>query len=175
MLSYKSKLDSTTNTINGTNKTNVITITGLTPYTNYCIEISSDNDDSSSVPITITTDESIPGVVTDLMPIGTDVNKINVSWNEPDSPNGIIIRYHIQYTDTIPYMETTNTTAKTYLIQGLPKHNTRYWIRVQAETSAGKGEWSNKTANTKDIGKSLILFFTIKLHAWFFVSIQKQW
>ena len=68
---------------------------------------------------------------------------INILWNPPTIPNGIITVYEIRYresTSTGPY-NITNTTNTYYSIVGLIP-NTSYTIGVRAYTSIGPGEWT---------------------------------
>ena len=90
-----------------------------------------------------------PGVVSDLQLNGVGTNLINISWNIPTVPNGVIIMYAIRYRESIsnsPY-NMTNTTNTQYSIGGLLPY-TNYTIGVRAYTSVGPGEWSDITAST---------------------------
>ena len=85
---------------------------------------------------------------------------INITWNIPTVPNGIIIIYEIRYRESNsngPY-NMTNTTNTQYSIGGLLP-NTNYTIGVRAYTSVGAGEWSNTHISTSNIRKSLVCHF----------------
>ena len=101
---------------------------------------------------------SEPGVVSDLMPYGSDVDQINMTWNQPSIPNGIIIMYEIHYTiydnGAGVFMMMNGTTNTEHAISGLLP-NTSYTVGVRAYTIAGPGEWTDETAMTFDIRKSL--------------------
>ena len=74
---------------------------------------------------------------------------LNISWNSPVVPNGIITVYEIRYresTSTGPY-NIANTTNTQYSIVGLIS-NTSYTIGVRAYTSVGPGEWTDITNQT---------------------------
>ena len=93
-----------------------------------------------------------PGVVSDLRLNGVGIDLINVTWNIPTSPNGIIIMYNIRYRDSNsngPY-NMSNTTNTHYSIGGLLP-NTNYTIGVRAYTSVGPGEWSGIYTSTNNI------------------------
>ena len=99
---------------------------------------------------------SAPGVVSNLMSSGSDADQISITWNQPYMPNGIIIVYEICYresdnSDSLIYVNTTNTQ---HIIDGLSP-NTSYTIGVRAYSIAGPGEWTEETAMTFDIRKSL--------------------
>ena len=81
---------------------------------------------------------------------------INIVWNPPTIPNGIITVYEIRYkesTSTGPY-NITNTTNTNYSIVGLIP-NTSYTIGVRAYTSIGPGEWTDREYTTAQIRKEL--------------------
>ena len=81
---------------------------------------------------------------------------INIVWNPPTIPNGIITVYEIRYresTSTGPY-NITNTTNTQYSIVGLIP-NTSYTIGVRAYTSIGPGEWTDREYTTALICKCL--------------------
>ena len=84
--------------------------------------------------------------------------KINILWNPPAMPNGIITVYEIRYresTSTGPY-NITNTTNTQYSIVGLIP-NTSYTIGVRPYTSVGPGEWTNESYSSAQICKYLWL------------------
>ena len=91
---------------------------------------------------------------------------INIVWNPPTIPNGIITVYEIRYresTSTGPY-NITNTTNTRYSIVGLIP-NTSYTIGVRAYTSIGPGEWTDREYTTalirKELNITIILDFPI--------------
>ena len=91
-------------------------------------------------------------MISNLTQRNASLTKINISWNPPTIPNGIITVYEIRYresTSTGPY-NITNTTNTYYSIVGLIP-NTSYTIGVRAYTSIGPGEWTNKNVSTSDI------------------------
>ena len=90
------------------------------------------------------------------MSSGSDVDQINITWNQPSMPNGIIIMYDIRYresdnSDSFVYVNISNTQ---HIISGLLP-NTSYTVGVRAYTIAGPGEGIDETAMTFDIRKRL--------------------
>ena len=90
------------------------------------------------------------------MSIGSDVDQISITWNQPSMPNGIIIMYDIRYresdnSDSYIYVNTTNTE---HIIDGLIP-NTHYTVSVRAYTIVDPGEWTDETIMTSDIRKNL--------------------
>ena len=91
------------------------------------------------------------------MSSGSDVDQINITWNQPSIPNGIIIMYDICYrgfdnNDSFMYVNGTTNTQHT--IDGLLP-STSYTVGVRAYTIAGPGEWIDESAMTSDIRKNL--------------------
>ena len=83
------------------------------------------------------------------MSSGSDADQINITWNQPSVPNGIIIVYEIRYresdsSDSFIYMNTTNTQ---HIIDGLLPI-TNYTVGVRPYTIAGPGEWIEIQAST---------------------------
>ena len=100
-------------------------------------------------------------MITDLVHARTPT-AINISWDPPTIPNGIITVYEIRYresTSTGPY-NITNTTNTQYSIVGLIP-NTSYTIGVRAYTSIGPGEWTDREYTTAQIRKELNVTFII--------------
>ena len=88
-------------------------------------------------------------MVSDLIQSGIEIQVINITWNIPTAPNGVIIIYEILYRESNsngPY-NLTNTTNTQYSIGGLLP-NTKYIIGVRAYTSVGPGEWSDTQIST---------------------------
>ena len=96
-------------------------------------------------------------MVSGLIQSGTDIQVINITWNIPTVPNGIIIIYEIRYRESNsngPY-NMANTTNTQFSIGGLLP-NTNYTIGVRAYTSVGPGEWNDTQISTSNIRKSLV-------------------
>ena len=98
------------------------------------------------------TEQAEPGVVSNLMSSGSDVDQISIMWNQPSMPNGIIIMYEIRYresdnSDSFMHVNTTNTQ---HIIDELIP-DTSYTVSVRAYTIAGPGEWIDETIMTFDI------------------------
>ena len=90
-----------------------------------------------------------PGPPTSLSYQVLNKTSIQVTWKEPPKPNGKILRYVIEFTNTtgtVKFFEPSGTTL-TYVITSL-QPNTEYSLRVAAVTSAGSGAFS-ATVNPK--------------------------
>ena len=81
------------------------------------------------------------------MIVNVTYTTITLSWMSPDTPNGIITNYRVQYrrTDSSSPDYTsvdTNTNDLTYTVTGLST-NAEYDFRVRADTVVGRSEPSN--------------------------------
>ena len=100
---------------------------------------------------------SEPGGVSNLIPSGSDIDQISITWNQPSIPNGIIIMYDIRYRESDnsnSFIYVNGTTNTQHTIDGLLP-NTSYTVGVRAYTIVGSGEWTDETATTFDIRKNL--------------------
>ena len=75
---------------------------------------------------------------------------MGLSWMQPDTPNGIITQYQLQYrrsnsSTSITLLNTTNDIL-TYTVTGLSS-NTEYVFTVRAFTVVGHGNTSNKVTD----------------------------
>uniref|UniRef100_A0A1X7SVV6 Uncharacterized protein n=1 Tax=Amphimedon queenslandica TaxID=400682 RepID=A0A1X7SVV6_AMPQE len=157
-LTYTNITSNTSYTVNITGGDNrMYNLTGLIPYTNHSVSIIPYNynmNGPARQEIQLTA-ESLPGVISNLR-YARDPDAINIVWNPPTIPNGIITVYEIRYresTSTGPY-NITNTTNTYYRIVGLIP-NTSYTIGVRAYTSIGPGEWTDREYSTAQIRKQL--------------------
>uniref|UniRef100_A0A1X7SQJ8 Uncharacterized protein n=1 Tax=Amphimedon queenslandica TaxID=400682 RepID=A0A1X7SQJ8_AMPQE len=159
-LTYTNITSNTSYTVNITGGDNrMYNLTGLIPYTNYTVSIIPYNynmNGPARQEIQLTA-ESIPGVISDLRHARTPT-RINIVWNLPTMPNGIITEYEIRYresTSTGPYNIANTTNTYYYGIVGLIP-NTSYTIGVRAYTSIGPGEWTDREYTTIKIRKKLL-------------------
>ena len=72
----------------------------------------------------------------------TKFTSIDLTWNPPQEPNGIVISYEVTYRVTGSNLNTTNTTKliTTFIISLLTPQTTVSDISVSAYTSIGAGE-----------------------------------
>ena len=74
---------------------------------------------------------------------------IILTWNPPQSPNGIITRYEVSYwpTETNGTMQTTSVMLTEFTLSEL-KLDTRWTFEVAAFTVAGRGDGVTVEATT---------------------------
>ena len=113
-------------------------------------------------------------MVSDLIQSGIEIHVINITWNIPALPNGVIIMYEIHYRESNsngPYNMTNTTNTQYKNVKGLLP-NTNYIIGVRAYTSAGPGEWRDiqVSTGTTNIRRSCSLSFS-DLYILFLIAI----
>ena len=99
---------------------------------------------------------SEPGVVLNLISIGSDVDQITITWIQPSFRNGTITMYDIRYRESDcsgSFIFVNGTTKTQHTIAELIP-NTNYTVGVRAYTIAGPGGWTDKAAMTSDIRKN---------------------
>ena len=109
-------------------------------------------------------------MVSGLIQNGLEIQVINITWNIPTKPNGVIIMYEIRYRESNsngPYIM-TNTTNTQYSIGGLLP-NTNYIIGVRAYTSVGPGEWSDTQISISNIRRCLVCLLN-NLHPFLYIA-----
>ncbi|XP_072027044.1 phosphatidylinositol phosphatase PTPRQ-like [Amphiura filiformis] len=127
-----------------------VSINNLTPYVMYTFRVAAVNSAGQgpfSNDIVRQTEEGVPPAPEELVASNTDTASITIQWLEPDPSHGVIIRYHIQYWMTSESMSTAMSAMNentAFTLSGLLP-NSNYSFRVQAETSAGRGDWSTTT------------------------------
>ena len=100
---------------------------------------------------------TVPTPPRSLMIVNVTDTTVTLSWISPETPNGIITSYRVQYkrSDRSSYTSIdTNTTDLTYTVTGLST-NTEYDFRVRANTVAGHSDPFNVV--TAFVGKFFLL------------------
>ena len=84
---------------------------------------------------------TVPNKPTSLHIDSATADVVSLSWKMPSQPNGIIIKYEIQY-QTASNSQTVSVTSAAHKVTGLVG-DTEYQFRVRAYTRVGAGPWSN--------------------------------
>lgn len=117
-----------------------VNITNLLPFTLYTINIDSCNSIGCATSSgQIRTLESLPQFINAPQLSATDPITIQVSWQEPARPNGVIIRYELRRNNTI--RETFNGSVLSFIDTNLMP-DSFYSYTIQAYTSVGGGDIS---------------------------------
>ena len=141
---------------------------GLTPFTNYTIKVAAVNERGDvgpySYPITVQTHEdgnfnmltlsrshslAVPGPVGGIE--GTPyVSQVNLTWEPPLMPNGVIVAYEVSYRRTASSQSETrdNTTALVWATENNLEEDTEFIFSLRAYTRVGPGNYSSLTITT---------------------------
>eukprot|EP00731_Ephydatia_muelleri_P018991 Em0011g1031a len=155
IVEYRVLYGAVTSGVGGTVATSgrTLTVNGLSPYTNYSIEVSAVNSDGAMGPYSsslfVVTDQSTPGPVTGLQAFNQTFTTITLTWQPPPVPNGVIIMYQVTYS-TNGVVNTYNTTTPPVTITGLVPRTT-YTFSVTAYTITGPGTPQQVQTSTADI------------------------
>ncbi|XP_063143188.1 ephrin type-A receptor 7 isoform X4 [Rattus norvegicus] len=130
---------------------NYVTVMDLLAHANYTFEVEAVNgvsDLSRSqrlfAAVSITTGQAAPSQVSGVMKERVLQRSVELSWQEPEHPNGVITEYEIKYYEkdqrerTYSTLKTKSTSAS---INNL-KPGTVYVFQIRAFTAAGYGNYS---------------------------------
>ncbi|XP_054706957.1 protein sidekick-like [Uloborus diversus] len=113
----------------------------LKKYTEYTIQILAFNpagDGPRSAPQRVTTMEDIPGPPGRLVFSDVTMTSLNVSWNPPAEPNGVISGYLVTYETALPDIDFSKQVKQKVTYTSLSVHGlaeaVAYTFRVKAET-----------------------------------------
>ena len=94
---------------------------------------------------------TVPGAPSSLVVDNTQQTSITLSWTPPDTPNGIVTQYEVQYSssDSISFTSSniTDASTMTYTIEGLMPA-VMYTVQLRAYTRVGAGPFISQTALT---------------------------
>ncbi|XP_076315246.1 ephrin type-A receptor 4-like isoform X2 [Tachypleus tridentatus] len=152
-MSYRVACDACGNAVSyipsqqGFNDTKV-TISGLNPVTTYRLQIFAENgvsgfSDSHYADVTVTTEASVPSVVSNVHIVSVKNSEIVLAWKPPVDPFTDIDMYEVRY---FPRGNENNSTAiltkKEKSVFANLKQRTEYGFQVRAKTAHGWGEFS---------------------------------
>ncbi|XP_067881885.1 ephrin type-A receptor 7 isoform X3 [Heterodontus francisci] len=128
-----------------------VTVVDLLAHANYTFEVEAVNGVSDLsrtqrlfVAVSITTSQAAPSQVSGVMKDRVQQRTVNLSWKEPEHPNGVITAYEIKYYEKNLKERTYSTvkaTATSTTINNL-KPGTAYIFQIRAFTTAGYGNYS---------------------------------
>uniref|UniRef100_A0AC35U7G1 B-cell receptor CD22-like n=1 Tax=Rhabditophanes sp. KR3021 TaxID=114890 RepID=A0AC35U7G1_9BILA len=134
-----------------TSEENKVVLNELKKYTEYQVSVCGFNraGDGESSSIRIKTKEDVPGPISKLKFKDILTDSVNVTWHEPNEPNGDILTYLVSYHTTASqeYAQDANFRVKeNFIVLDKLRENTHYSVSVKAETLKGFG-----TAVTRDV------------------------
>ncbi|XP_065910272.1 protein sidekick-2-like isoform X2 [Dysidea avara] len=124
------------------------TLTGLTAYVQYTVQVAAVNSDGTgpfSSSLTSLSGQDIPSVPRSLTVDGVNDSAVSLSWMSPDPANGIITQYMMEYRRSVDSSYTSVTLSATtlmYTVSGLDV-DTEYQFRVRASTRVGNGPYTD--------------------------------
>ncbi|KAI1882027.1 hypothetical protein AGOR_G00246470 [Albula goreensis] len=127
-----------------------LTLQNLKPFSLYNVSVKAftklgDGNQTSEV-LEILTGEDVPGSPPfDLVYVSTSSSEVNVSWQTPLQPNGLILFYTVEYWNSTHALNVTSPTNSAVL-SNLRKY-ARYSVAVQASTSMGSGNHTSEVLN----------------------------
>lgn len=105
-------------------KDTISTLIGdLRPHTDYTFRVAAITNAGTGLPanITLKTQEDHPGWPQNLAYKSLSSTSVNVTWDKPDQPNGVIVRYTIAVENGGLKLESTQHTY--YVLTNLKKHH----------------------------------------------------
>ncbi|XP_058248874.1 ephrin type-A receptor 7 isoform X5 [Hemibagrus wyckioides] len=137
-----------------------ITISELMPHANYTFEVEAVNGVSDLsrtqrlfAAVSIATSQAAPSQVSEVIKERVQEHSIQLSWQEPEQPNGVITEYEIKYyeKDHKDRIYSTVKSKSTSATVNNLKPSTAYVFQIRAFTSAGYGMFSPRLeVTTKD-------------------------
>ncbi|XP_038064405.1 phosphatidylinositol phosphatase PTPRQ-like [Patiria miniata] len=158
-------LDNTSQPLTGNSTANYLRFEGLIPYTRYSFRVkmrTEAGDGPYSDPVEGRTNEDEPGPPASLTILNKTESTVDIAWDAPTAPNGIILNYTVQYKaiekpydpyfapSSIYFVEAAlvGPAVFTYKLESL-EPGTKYSIRVAALTAPGAGEYIYREAFTE--------------------------
>ncbi|KAI5627749.1 ephrin type-A receptor 7 isoform X5 [Silurus asotus] len=137
-----------------------ITISDLLPHANYTFEVEAVNGVSDMsrtqrlfAAVSIATSQAAPSQVSEVIKERVQEHSIQLSWQEPEQPNGVITEYEIKYyeKDQKDRIYSTVKSKSTSATVNNLKPSTAYVFQIRAFTSAGYGMFGPRLeVTTKD-------------------------
>ena len=95
----------------------------------------------------------VPGPVSNLSVV-PGVVEVNISWNPPSEPNGMIVIYELGFSVGGTMLNNTNTSDTQYTLRDLPPSTSIVTV-VRAYTVIGPGDYSDIATTTMVVRKCI--------------------
>uniref|UniRef100_A0AAY4BDT6 Ephrin type-A receptor 7 n=1 Tax=Denticeps clupeoides TaxID=299321 RepID=A0AAY4BDT6_9TELE len=124
-----------------------VTITDLLAHANYTFEVEAVNGVSDLsrtqrlfASVSIATSQAAPSQVSELIKEKVQQRSVQLSWQEPEQPNGVITEYEIKYYEKVSHRiySTVKSKSTSATVNNL-KPSTAYVFQIRAFTAAGYG------------------------------------
>ncbi len=147
-----------------------LTISELLPFTSYDCYVTASTIGGESEPSnndSARTDEDIPTIPTNFIDLEITAISVTLEWNRPDTPNGEITEYLLEYSNTsldqplmISIPVTYNRTIDEYNVTSITVDDlnefTMYTFNISAITGGGTGATATIDNTTSEAGKQFI-------------------
>ena len=144
-----------------------LTITELLPFTSYDCYVTASTIGGESEPSTnesARTDEDVPTVPENFTDIELTATSVTLEWNRPTTPNGEIIEYLLEYTNSsldealminipVVYNRAMNEYNVTNITVNYLNEFTMYTFNISAITGGGSGPKATVDFTTSEAGK----------------------
>uniref|UniRef100_A0A8C1MGS5 Ephrin type-A receptor 7 n=1 Tax=Cyprinus carpio TaxID=7962 RepID=A0A8C1MGS5_CYPCA len=155
-----------------------VTITDLLAHANYTFEVEAVNGVSDLsrtqrlfAAVSIATSQAAPSQVSEVIKERVQQHSIQLSWQEPEQPNGVITEYEIKYyeKDQKNRIYSTVKSKSTSATVNNLKPSTAYIFQIRAFTAAGYGTFGPRVeVTTKEestgSGEQIISFCSLCRH-----------
>ncbi|XP_028413448.1 tyrosine-protein phosphatase Lar-like isoform X5 [Dendronephthya gigantea] len=168
-ITWKIVRNDTNHTVDGDLKTKIVKddvlsfdIPNPMAYTEYIVTVNAVNGAGNGLMVTkkARTNEHVPSAPTSVKIISVSSSQLNIKWQPPADPNGVITGYYITWrmikndldqSDTNNVFNSTSLSAKTrmYPIQKLAPYS-EYNVSINAMTSFGNGSKVYVTSRTNE-------------------------
>uniref|UniRef100_A0A3B4AFW5 Ephrin type-A receptor 7 n=1 Tax=Periophthalmus magnuspinnatus TaxID=409849 RepID=A0A3B4AFW5_9GOBI len=133
-----------------------VSITDLLAHANYTLEVEAVNGVSDLsrtqrlfAAVSIATGQAAPSQVSEVIKEKIQQRSVQLSWQEPHHPNGVIKEYEIKYYEKVRtiYVSTVRSRSTTATVNNL-KPSTAYVFQIRAFTDAGFGTYGPRVEIT---------------------------
>uniref|UniRef100_A0A9J8AWZ2 Ephrin type-A receptor 7 n=1 Tax=Cyprinus carpio carpio TaxID=630221 RepID=A0A9J8AWZ2_CYPCA len=151
-----------------------VTITDLLAHANYTFEVEAVNGVSDLsrtqrlfAAVSIATSQAAPSQVSEVIKERVQQHSIQLSWQEPEQPNGVITEYEIKYyeKDQKNRIYSTVKSKSTSATVNNLKPSTAYIFQIRAFTAAGYGTFGPRVeVTTKEESTGSVSFCSLCRH-----------
>ncbi|XP_016404362.1 ephrin type-A receptor 7-like [Sinocyclocheilus rhinocerous] len=146
-----------------------VTIADLLAHANYTFEVEAVNGVSDLsrtqrlfAAVSIATSQAAPSQVSEVMRERVQQHSVQLSWQEPEQPNGVITEYEIKYyeKDQKDRIYSTVKSKSTSATVNNLKPSTAYIFQIRAFTAAGYGTFGPRvevTTNEESTGSATVI------------------
>uniref|UniRef100_A0A6Q2YPD6 Ephrin type-A receptor 7 n=1 Tax=Esox lucius TaxID=8010 RepID=A0A6Q2YPD6_ESOLU len=143
-----------------------VSVVDLLAHANYTFEVEAVNGVSDLsrtqrlfAAVSVATSQAAPSQVSEVIKERVQQRSIQLSWQEPELPNGVITEYEIKYYEKDRIYSTVKSRSTSATVNNL-KPSTAYVFQIRAFTAAGYGTFGPRvevTTKEEASGTSLVM------------------